>query len=266
MTSLAQDAFGATPAALGVTNESTRSAVSWAAVVAGAVVAASTSLVLVALGSGLGFAGSSPWPGVGPSLGTFTVMAGLWLIITQWLASGLGGYITGRLRTRWTGTHTHEVFFRDTAHGFLTWSLATVLVAVVVALAASAAGMQVAPAAPTAYEANVLLRTGHADESATTGVVRAEVAGVLTRAATRTGISQADQDYLAALVSSRTGVSAAAAHDRVEASVTAVRQAADDARKAASGASIFTALSMVIGAFIASVAAAIGGRLRDEHL
>ncbi len=26
--------------------------------------------------------------------------------------------MTGRLRTRWVGIHTDEVFFRDTAHGF----------------------------------------------------------------------------------------------------------------------------------------------------
>src|SRR5580698_4091173 len=113
----------------------TVSTVSWGAIIAGAVVAAAASVLLVALGSGFGLATLSPWPG-GPSPVTFTVMTAIWLIIVQWIASGVGGYLTGRLRTRWIGTHTHEVFFRDTAHGFLSWALATVIT---VALFSSAA-------------------------------------------------------------------------------------------------------------------------------
>jgi hypothetical protein len=110
-----------------------KSAASWPAIFAGAVVAVAVSLVLLALGSGLGFAAISPWPGHGASATTFTVTAAIWLIVTQWLSAALGGYIAGRLRTKWVGTHTHEVFFRDTAHGFVTWSLATVFVATVFA-------------------------------------------------------------------------------------------------------------------------------------
>ena len=102
------------------------SAVSWPAIIAGAVVAAATSVLLLALGSGFGLASVSPWAG-GASPLTFTVMTAIWLIVMQWVASGLGGYLTGRLRTRWIGTHVHEVFFRDTAHGFLSWALATVI-------------------------------------------------------------------------------------------------------------------------------------------
>src|SRR5450631_187729 len=116
--------------------ESTQSAVSWAAIISGAVVAAAVSLILVALGSALGLSSISPWPG-GASATTFTVMAAIWLVVTQWVASGFGGYLTGRLRTKWVATHTHEVFFRDTAHGFVAWSLATVLTAALLVSAAS---------------------------------------------------------------------------------------------------------------------------------
>ena len=105
------------------TLESPKSAVSWGAILAGAVVAAASSLVLVGLGSGLGFASISPWPNSGASATTFTALAAIWLIVVQWLASGLGGYIAGRMRTKWAGLHTHEVFYRDTAHGFITWSV-----------------------------------------------------------------------------------------------------------------------------------------------
>ena len=128
------------------TIEASTSAVSWGAISAGAVVAAAVSLILFALASGLGLAAVSPWPGSGASLATFSVMTGIGLIVVQWVASGVGGYITGRLRTRWIGTHTHEVFFRDTAHGFITWSLSTVIVAAVVATGFTSAASSLASA------------------------------------------------------------------------------------------------------------------------
>lgn len=95
------------------------SAVSWAAIFAGAVVAAAASLLLLALAAGLNLASLSPWPNSGVSAAAAALMTGIGLIVIQWVASALGGYITGRLRTKWVGTHTHEVFFRDTAHGLL---------------------------------------------------------------------------------------------------------------------------------------------------
>src|SRR5450631_3480611 len=119
------------------TVEASTSAVSWPAIIAGAFVSAALSLILLALGSGLGLASVSPWPNSGASATTFTVMTAVWLIVTQWLASGLGGYVTGRLRTKWVGLHTHEVFFRDTANGFLTWASATVVGTVLLASVAS---------------------------------------------------------------------------------------------------------------------------------
>ena len=109
--------------------QSSRSAVAWQAIIAGAFAAAGATLILLALGSGLGFASISPWSDHGVSATTFTITAAIWLLVTQWLSAGLGGYLAGRLRTRWVGTHVHEVFFRDTAHGLVTWAVATALVA-----------------------------------------------------------------------------------------------------------------------------------------
>src|SRR5579883_2964960 len=77
------------------------SAASWGAIFAGAAVAVAASLILLALGSGLGFAELSPWPGHRASPTTFTVTAAIWMIVTQWLSAALGGYVAGRLRTRW---------------------------------------------------------------------------------------------------------------------------------------------------------------------
>ena len=106
--------------------KSSSSGVSWPAIIGGAFAAAALSLILLALGSGFGLASVSPWSNSGASLTSFTAMTAVWLIVVQWLASGLGGYLTGRLRTKWAGLHTHEVFFRDTANGFLSWAVASV--------------------------------------------------------------------------------------------------------------------------------------------
>jgi hypothetical protein len=107
------------------------SAVSWAAILAGAAGAAALSLILVILGTGLGFSAVSPWRMEGVSASKIGFAAIAWLSFTQLAASGMGGYLAGRLRTKWTAVHSDEVYFRDTAHGFLTWAVATLLTAAV---------------------------------------------------------------------------------------------------------------------------------------
>jgi hypothetical protein len=115
------------------TEDSIRSAVSWAAIIAGAVAATAATVILLVLGTGVGLSVVSPWYGAGASAATVGVSAVVWLVVVQWISSGLEGFLAGRLRTKWVGVHTHEVFFRDTAHGFLAWSLATVAGALVFA-------------------------------------------------------------------------------------------------------------------------------------
>jgi hypothetical protein len=120
-----------------VSEEASASAVSWGAIIGGAVAAVAITLLLVTLGAGIGLSSVSPWSAANPTATTFTLLTAVWLIVVQWLSSGLGGYLAGRLRTKWTGVHTHAVFFRDTAHGFLAWALASVLVAMVATSAIS---------------------------------------------------------------------------------------------------------------------------------
>jgi hypothetical protein len=110
------------------------------------------------------------------------------------LASGLGGYLAGRLREKWVGIRTDEVLFRDTAHGFLAWALATLIVVTLLTIGS----LTVAAAAP-----------------ATTG-------GPVSP------------------------------------------EAAEAARKAAAAFAFYSSLSLLIGAFIASVAGGLGGFHRDE--
>src|ERR1039457_2610243 len=112
-------------------------AVSWPAIAAGAIAAAALTLVLLAFGAGMGFSAASVWGNSNISASTFQITTGLYLVVVVLLASAIGGYVAGRLRTKWAGVHTHEVFFRDTAHGFLAWGFATVLGAAFLAAAAS---------------------------------------------------------------------------------------------------------------------------------
>jgi hypothetical protein len=129
----------------GTANESKGSAVSWSAVAAGTVAAIALTLTLVTLGAAFGLGTVSPWPGVGAKPASFTIGAGIWLVVTQWLSAALGGYLTGRLRVRWHGLHTDEVMFRDTAHGLLTWATATVAMAMVTVAAVTLASLAPAP-------------------------------------------------------------------------------------------------------------------------
>jgi len=278
--------------------ESPVSAVSWAAIIAGAVAAAAVSLILLALGSGLGLASISPWSGSGLSAAGFGIAAGIWLIIVQWLASALGGYVTGRLRSKWVGTHSHEVFFRDTAHGFLAWALATLASAMLLAgvtsavvgggvrAAASVAGGAAQGAASNAssnasggsgsaldaYDLDALFRSDRPDANAPVSDSRAEALRILAHGAARGDVPQDDRAYLARQVAARTGISQEDAAKRVDDAIgrakaiaAKAKQAADTARKSGSALAFFTALSMVIGAFIASIAAAFGGSQRDEY-
>ena len=104
------------------TGEPSVSGVSWPAVAAGAIVSCALTLVLLVFGLGLGLSVVSPWSGAGVSATTFKIGTGLYLVVIAMLSSSIGGYIAGRLRTRWTGVHSDEVYFRDTAHGFIAWA------------------------------------------------------------------------------------------------------------------------------------------------
>ena len=292
------DAVAGYAGAVAVGSDKARSAVSWGAISAGAVVAASTSLLLIALGGGVGLASLSPWTHTGASAATFTAITAIGLIVVQWISAGVGGYIAGRLRTRWHGVHTHEVFFRDTAHGFITWATATLLAsaaAAVIAGSTAGAGLRVASSigagaalgaassAPSGasvdpYDVDTLLRPGTPGAASPGNTaypgndVRAQTTRILARGLTNDDVSAENRAYLTQIVSAQAGISAADAQTRVDNGIAKVqaakvqaKQAADKARKAAEAASIFTALAMLIGAFIACISAALGGRLRDLH-
>jgi hypothetical protein len=254
--------------------ESRVSAIYWAAIFGGAVAAAAVTVMLVVLGSGFGLAWVSPLEGRNSSVQTFALGAAIWLIVVQWIAASIGGFITGRLRVRWAGLHTHEVFFRDTAHGFLTWALSTLLVLAIIAMTSSAlvgggprAAAQQGLAAARNHDVDVLFRANQPGESGEVdAAARAEAGRILPLGAVNGQVTANDRSWLARLVAARTGLPGDEATRRVDEVVARETTAMEDARKAATRASVITGIAMLVGAFIACAAAAFGGSMRDEHI
>lgn len=330
------------------------SAVSWGAIFAGAVAAAALSLILLILGVGLGLSSVSPWSFEGVSKETFGWTSVAWLTFTALAASGLGGYLAGRLRTKWTQIHGDETYFRDTAHGFVSWAVATLLTAglltsaiggvlgagakvagATAGAAVSTAGVAAAgvgtaaaggqegdlnywvdslfrnattpgpdaagaPPAPGAAPGNGPMDPAAPPPPAAASVgprdartapppprpmpgngpmgdrreVRAEVNRIIVNSLQGDGLDPADTQYLSQLIARETGMSPAEAQARVtevqtrmraalEKAKTTAKQAADDARKATAYAALWLFITLLIGAFFASLSATWGGRRRD---
>ncbi|MCP3658074.1 hypothetical protein [Herbaspirillum sp.] len=321
------------------------SGVSWGAILAGAFAAAALSFILVMLGFGLGFSSISPWSGEGVSAKAIGYSTAGWLLFTQIAASAIGGFLAGRLRVKWAGLHTREVYFRDTAHGLLAWAVASLATA---ALLGSAVGSVISGGAKTLGAAGGVLGTGAAATAAAIGPEGAQQAGNLAdrasgyfidsmfRSGTANGtantsaapaapvtpavgsdaanaapaaplaaptpadgreltsaqrmevvrvfgyslanqqLADNDKRYLGQLVARHTGLSQADAEKRVadtfaayqrnlDQAATKAKEAADAARKAAAYASLWMFLALLCGAFVASLLATYGGRLRDRN-
>lgn len=259
--------------------EAYSSGVSWSAVVAGAFVTAALSLALLALGAGFGLLSVSPWSNAGASASTLDAAAIVWLVVIQIVASGAGGYLAGRLRTKWVAIHTDEVYFRDTAHGFLVWAVAAVITAALLGTAATAmvggaATRTVAAAPESEYFVDSLFRSApgaSAPLAGSGGAVKAEddatlreTGGILANVLRQKGASEADTNYLAQLVCARTGLTQNEAAERVSEVVMHMRETADALRRTTARLLLWTFLSLLIGAFCASYSATIGGRQRDH--
>jgi hypothetical protein len=269
-------------------NEAYSSGVSWAAVIGGAFVAAALSLILLALGTGLGLSSVSPWSNVGASASAVGSAAIVWLIVTQIIASAMGGYLAGRLRTKWANVHTDEVYFRDTAHGFLVWAVGLVITASFLASAATSmvggaaqlgasalstaggSGMATGVQAdgrvldPNEYFVDTLFRSDRPNPDRNDASVRGEVGRIFANALRQGGVPATDKTFLAELIAAKTGLSQTDAEKRVSEVVADARQAADIARKAAAHLMLWIFVALLIGAFCASYAATIGGRQRDH--
>lgn len=250
--------------------------VSWAAVTAGAVVSCALTLLLLAFGVGLGLSVVSPWSGAGVSATTFKIGTGLYFIVIAMLSSSIGGYIAGRLRSRWVSVHSDEVYFRDTAHGFVSWALAAVLGAILlVTPAANLVGAGLGTAGQVAATASrsgpmdgyvdTLLRLASPSSQAQGADASREELGRLFTSSFRSGadIKANDREYVGKVVAARTGLSQADADKRVNDVIAQIKADSDAARKATAQLAFWLAASLLLGAFCASLAATEGGELRD---
>jgi hypothetical protein len=297
-------------------------AVSWSAILAGATAAAALSLILLLLGAGLGLSSVSPWAHKGVTASTFGVSTIVWLTVTQILAAGMGGYLAGRLRIKWAGVHVDEVYFRDTAHGFLAWAVASLATAALltsvigsivnggVQAAASLAG-GAANASMTAgvtetgsemgksdnasgsetgamsYFVDTLFRKDSNRDSSTSTegkiistdtaqktALISEVTRIFINSMSMKTLPPTDLTYISQLVSSHAGLTQQEAEKRVNEIYSnmqstkhnaemAAKDAADKARKATIYATLWLFVSLLMGAFSASLAATWGGCTRD---
>lgn len=297
------------------------SAVSWGAIVAGAAAAAALSLILLILGVGLGLSSVSPFAYEGISAASFGISTIIWLTVTQLLSSGLGGYLAGRLRTKWMDTHTDEIYFRDTAHGFLSWAIAALATATLLAsvigsilggsiqagasmasgmansATRAASGMSNSDSSSqsennaVAYFVDSLFRTENrpettpstdmtmpatpaAQEDQITSRDIEEVTRIFMNLSRTEPLPQEDVQYVGQLIAKRTGLTQqeaekrvtevyARAQARLNEMETTAKETADEARKASAYAALWIFVSLLIGAFVASLAATLGGRQRD---
>jgi hypothetical protein len=254
--------------------EAHSSGVSWGAVVAGAFVAAAFYLVLLALGAGFELSAISPWSNAGLAASTVGALGIVWLIFIEIVASALGGYLTGRLRTKWVAVHTDEVYFRDTANGFLSWAVALVIsIAVLTSAATSMVGKTqtseksndaVSAVMPNGYFVDQFFRSARPGVDTVDVGTRAEASRILDNSLRLDQTPAADQSYLSQLVAAKTGTSQPEAGKRVTQVMSDARQAEDSARKATSHLLLWTFIALMSGAFSASLAATIGGRQRDH--
>jgi hypothetical protein len=258
-----------------VTVEGATSFVQWSAVIAGALVAAALSLVLIAFGSAIGLSiiSSSPtWRDASPAL---AAASGIYLLLTALLSFGLGGYVAGRLRERWNPTApNHVVEFRDGTHGVLAWAIAVVVSSIIIAasvtgVASKAVEPVSSPAATTgepliAYELDRLFRAERHPQEADLTYSRAEAGRILLAATGRQGITSEDRAYLVRLVASKTGIAPPDAEHRVDLAITGATTAVQKARRSGVILGFSIAASLLLGAAAAWYAASVGGRHRDD--
>lgn len=292
---MAADTTTVTPgiAPLGDATTDHQSYIDWSAIIAGAILAAAVSFVLITFGSAIGLTLTSPYEGEGVSVILFGIATALWFIWVQVSSFMAGGYLAGRMRRRVAHATEHEVEVRDGTHGLLVWALGAIVGAAFAALTAAGvvstavdatdASVQAAISAsadesPTGstqseleYAVATLFRSDSAPAPAGTEAAQQEVLRIIARSAEQGNLSEEDKAYLARVVQARSDLSADEAQKRIDTMiaetqtiVTNAKEAAETARKSAIILAFLTAATMLVSAAGAWWAAGVGGNHRDE--
>ena len=274
--------------------------VEWPAVFAGAVLAAALSFVFLTFGTAIGLSATSPWPGSGLSAKVISSIAVFWVLAQQIGSLMIGGYVAGRMRTRWSEAGD-EAEFRDGLHGGLVWGTGVLFSALLVFATAGAAartGAEVAgkaaasvagtadpmdavidtmlrptvaaqaqaPVPPPAAAAQPAPRPRTAAAPAGGDESRAEISRIMASALASGGLTSENRAYLAQVIVQRTGLPQSEAERRIDAAVNAAREAADKARKAAILTGFVTAAGLILSLGAAWWAAMKGGQHRDNSV
>jgi hypothetical protein len=285
-----------------------RSAFVWSVVIAGALAAWAVAFVIVALGAGIGLSITSPyWGASATALGIGGALWLIFAHTCGFATGGyLAGRL--RIRDHIPGPETkfrdaaHGFMawvIGASLMGIALFAMgaftAKTTADVLAPIAGSAAGSAAASAAndnsgndATGYFVDLLFRgspgapgtqttaapgagtVGSAPASVPTGVgtQRAEASRIILASIRRGSLSDPDKQYLAQLVSARTGLTqdeAVRRVDQVEQQATAtVKEAADKTRKAAAYLSFWSFMALLFGAAGATLGGILGGELRDE--
>jgi hypothetical protein len=268
------------------------------AVLAGAVLAAAISFVLLTFGAAIGLSATSPWPNSGLSAKVIASLAVFWAMAQQIGSIMLGGYVAGRMRSRWHEPG-HEAEFRDGLHGALVWAVAVLISAFLVFMTAGmaastgadiagkAAGSLVSTTDPMDAVLDTMLGPTATAQAAAPGApaagpptsarpraanaatgdgTRAEASRILASSVASGSITSENRTQLAQLVAQRTGVSQQEAERRVDAAVNSARAAADKARRAAILTGFVTAAGLLLSLAAGWWAAMRGGHHRDTSV
>lgn len=262
--------------------ESTASYVDWGAIIAGSVLAAALSIILLSFGGAIGLSTVSPRSGEGASAVWIAIAAGVWFVWTMVSSFGAGAYVTGRLRGRIGDATPPEVEARDGAHGLVVWAVGA-LVGITLAAAGVSGSLSigaktvgagaavVAEAAPE-YYSDLVLRNENAGAEIDAAAA-SEVAGILRRGIAVGEIVERDQQRLSAIVASSAGIAPEAAAARVDEALSEIDDARETAVETAERARVagvifgfLVAASLLASGVAAFACAAAGGRHRDEGL
>lgn len=275
----------------------------WGPIIGGAIAAASLSFLLLTFGGAVGLSLTSPWPDSGVRLWVVGLAVAWWMVLVQIGSFAAGGYLAGRMRSRWNDTEA-EGSFRDSTHGFMVWAVGVLVGACVLAMvglssaktaiqststvaagatSGAASNPRVLSAGPADYAVDLLLRpqpsqsgASSPDARATGGAtsddaLRSETNRIFVGAIKNQAVTERDRTYLTQVVVARTGMPEAEAQRRVDSALTEARdleqkarEQVDKARKAAIITAFIAAVSLLISLAAAIVAAAAGGRHRDE--
>ncbi len=268
--------------------------VDWPAIFAGTVLATAISFVLLTFGSAIGLSFTSAYEGRGMTLFWFAIAAALWVLWVQVSSFAAGGYLTGRMRRRHYDATEHESDIRDGSHGLVMWAVGVLLGAFIAISGASAVVATATGAATTVVAAGAAGAAGNADDlingsngllvdrllrptnvsSATaTADSRGEVDRIFAGAITDGELADADRQYVASVVSARSGLTQDEALARVDdtwakaqQAEAAAREAAETARKIGLIAAFLTAASLFASAIGAYFGATLGGNHRDKQV